>query len=81
MAHLGEIQLFAGNYAPIGWRFCDGGEIDTWQNIGLYGIVAATQGENWQNDTFYLPDLRGLESNTDSCRYIICIQGDYPGPP
>ena len=80
MTLLGEIKLFAGNYAPRGWEFCDGKQMDTWTNVGLYGIVAATQGENIFNDTFYLPDLRELEKQTDNCRFIICTDGNYPNP-
>lgn len=80
MAFIGEIKLFAGNYAPRGWRFCDGSTMDTWTNTGVYGVVAATQGENIMNDTFYLPNLKEAEKQFDNCRFIICVDGDYPNP-
>lgn len=56
--YIGEIRLFAGNFAPRGWMFCDG----TLYNIStydvLYTILGTTYGGNGQT-TFGVPDLRG----------------------
>ncbi|MEM7119231.1 MAG: phage tail protein [Chloroflexota bacterium] len=78
MEMLGEIKLFSGNYLPQGWRYCDGSEMKTWDHFELYKVVAPLQGENFWNDTFYLPDLREEEHNLDRCRYIIRIEGQAP---
>jgi microcystin-dependent protein len=50
--------LFAGNFAPRGWAFCDGSLINIQQNSALFAILGTTYGGNGQT-TFALPDLRG----------------------
>jgi microcystin-dependent protein len=55
---IGEIMLFAGNFAPRGWAFCNGQEISIAQNTALFSILGTTYGGNGQT-TFKLPDLRG----------------------
>lgn len=55
---IGQITLFAGNFAPRGWAFCDGQEISIAQNTALFSILGTTYGGNGQT-TFKLPDLRG----------------------
>lgn len=57
-AFIGEIRLFAGNYAPAGWAFCNGQSIQVMQNQALYAIIGNTYGGN-PGTTFNLPDLRG----------------------
>lgn len=57
---LGEIRLFAGNFAPKGWAFCDGQLLPISQNTALFSILGTTYGGNGQT-TFALPDLRGRE--------------------
>lgn len=54
---LGEIRLFAGNFAPLGWAFCDGRELSIAQNTALFSLLMNTYGGNGQT-TFALPDLR-----------------------
>ncbi len=56
--YIGEIRLFAGNYAPVNWAFCDGALINISQNNALFAILGITYGGNGQT-TFALPDLRG----------------------
>ncbi|MGC5326210.1 phage tail protein [Brevibacillus sp. SYSU BS000544] len=58
MAYLGEIRMFAGNYAPAGWAFCDGTELSIAEYSELFAIIGTAYGGNGQ-DTFALPNLRG----------------------
>jgi microcystin-dependent protein len=55
---IGEIQVFAGDYAPQGWALCDGSLLDISQNSALFSLVGTTYGGDGQT-TFALPDLRG----------------------
>jgi len=56
--YLGEIMLFAGNFAPRFWAFCNGQLLPIQQNMGLFSLLGTTYGGNGQT-TFALPDLRG----------------------
>lgn len=56
--YLGEIRLFAFDYAPRGWAFCDGSILSIAQNNALYAIIGTTYGGDGKT-TFKLPDLRG----------------------
>ena len=56
--YIGQIVLFAGNFAPTGWAFCDGSILPILQNQALYSILGTTYGGNGTS-TFALPDLRG----------------------
>ncbi len=55
---IGEIIMFAGNFAPRGWQFCNGQILSIAQNTALFSILGTTYGGNGQT-TFALPDLRG----------------------
>ena len=55
---IGEIVLFAGNFAPRGWMLCQGQILSIAQNTALFSILGTTYGGNGQT-TFALPDLRG----------------------
>jgi microcystin-dependent protein len=55
---IGQIMLFAGNFAPRGWAFCEGQLLSIAQNTALFSILGTTYGGNGQT-TFALPDLRG----------------------
>lgn len=55
---IGEIRMFAGNFAPRGWMFCNGQLLSIAQNTALFSILGTTYGGNGQT-TFALPDLRG----------------------
>jgi microcystin-dependent protein len=55
---LGSIILFAGNFAPRGWAFCNGQVLAIAQNQALFSLLGTTYGGNGQT-TFALPDLRG----------------------
>ena len=55
--YIGEIVLFAGNFAPRGWALCQGQLLSIAQNTALFSILGTTYGGNGQT-TFALPDLR-----------------------
>jgi microcystin-dependent protein len=55
---IGEIRIFAGNYAPAGWALCDGSLLSISQNSALYSLLGVMYGGNGSS-TFGLPDLRG----------------------
>jgi microcystin-dependent protein len=56
--YLGEILLFAGNFAPVGWAICDGALLSISQNTALFSILGTTYGGDGRTN-FALPDLRG----------------------
>lgn len=55
---VGEIRMFAGNFAPAGWMFCDGQILPISENETLFQLIGTTYGGDGQS-TFALPDLRG----------------------
>ena len=56
--YIGEIRLFAGNFAPLGWAFCQGQLVSIADNDTLFSLIGTTYGGDGQQ-TFGLPDLRG----------------------
>ena len=57
-AYLGEIRLFAGDFAPKGWAFCDGALLSIAENTPLYSLLGQTYDGGDGQTTFALPDLR-----------------------
>ena len=55
---IGEIRMFAGNFAPEGWAFCDGRVLNIADNDVLFALIGTTYGGDGQT-TFALPDFRG----------------------
>ncbi|MEK3730593.1 phage tail protein [Lysinibacillus sp. FSL W8-0953] len=55
--YVGEIRMFAGNYAPDGWALCNGQLISIAENEVLYSLIGTTYGGNGQT-TFALPNFR-----------------------
>jgi microcystin-dependent protein len=55
---VGEIRMFAGNFAPAGWHFCDGSLQPISENETLFNLIGTTYGGDGQS-TFALPDLQG----------------------
>ena len=56
--YVGEIRMFAGNFAPAGWMFCEGQLLPISENETLFNLIGTTYGGDGQS-TFALPDLRG----------------------
>jgi len=55
---VGEMRMFAGNFAPRGWAFCDGQLLAVSQNDALFSLLGTIYGGDGRS-TFSLPDLRG----------------------
>ncbi len=74
---LGEIVLFAGNYAPPGFAFCEGQILNINKNMILFSVLGSTYGGDGRT-TFALPNLKEAEKSLNGARYIIAIDGRYP---
>lgn len=55
---VGEIRMFGGNFAPVGWMLCEGQLLPISENETLFNLIGTTYGGDGQS-TFALPDLRG----------------------
>lgn len=55
---VGEIRMFAGNFAPRGWAFCDGQLLAISQNDALFSLLGTIYGGDGRT-TYGIPDLRG----------------------
>ncbi len=55
--YVGEIRIFAGNFAPAGWMFCDGSLLPISENETLFNLIGTTYGGDGQS-TFALPNLQ-----------------------
>jgi microcystin-dependent protein len=53
---IGEIRMFAGNFAPNGWMFCEGQTLPISENDALFTLIGTTYGGDGQ-ETFQLPNL------------------------
>lgn len=56
--YIGEIRMFAGNFPPNGWMFCEGQLLPISENDTLFNLIGTMYGGDGQ-ETFALPDLRG----------------------
>jgi microcystin-dependent protein len=56
--YVGEIRIFAGNFAPSGWMFCEGQLLPISENETLFNLIGTTYGGDGQS-IFALPDLQG----------------------
>lgn len=56
--YVGEIRMFAGNFAPVGWAFCQGQPLSISENPTLFALIGTTYGGDGRS-TFALPDLQG----------------------
>ena len=55
--YIGEIRLFAGNFAPAGWMFCNGQQLPISENEVLFQLIGTTYGGDGES-TFNLPNLQ-----------------------
>lgn len=55
--YIGEIRMFAGNFAPNGWQFCNGQLLSIAENDTLFNLIGTTYGGDGQ-ETFALPNLQ-----------------------
>ncbi|KKO54595.1 phage tail protein [Paenibacillus sp. DMB20] len=73
-AYLGEIRMFAGNYAPQGWALCNGQLLSISENETLFNLIGTTYGGDGQT-TFALPDLQGRIPIHRSSDYMLGNRG------
>ena len=79
-SYMGLIMLFAGNFAPRGWQFCDGRIMQIAANTAMFSILGTTYGGDGRT-TFALPNLKPLKNATGAkapLHYIICMEGIFP---
>ena len=55
---IAEIRMFAGNFAPRNWLFCNGQTMSISQNTAMFSLLGTIYGGNGQT-TFGIPDFRG----------------------
>ncbi|MBV8037264.1 phage tail protein [Roseateles sp.] len=72
---IGEIRLFAGNFAPAGWAFCQGQLLPISENDPLFTLIGTTYGGDGQS-SFALPNLSGRVAVHAGASYI---QGELMG--
>lgn len=53
---VGEIRIFAGNFPPVGWMFCEGATLPISENETLFQLIGTTYGGDGE-ETFNLPNL------------------------
>jgi microcystin-dependent protein len=71
--YVGEIRIFAGNFAPAGWALCQGQLIPINENDTLFALIGTTYGGDGQS-TFALPDLRSrvpIHMGTSGATYTL----------
>ena len=66
---IGEVMMFAGNFAPRGWALCNGQLMSISQNTALFSLLGTNYGGNGTT-TFALPNLQG---------HAAAHQGQGPG--
>ena len=77
---IGEIRLFAGTFAPVGWAYCDGSLQQIASNEALFSVIGGQFGGDMRT-TFGLPKLDPLPTTGPGAtpiHYVICTQGIYP---
>jgi microcystin-dependent protein len=72
--YVGEIRMFAGNFAPAGWMFCEGQLLPISENETLFQLIGTTYGGDGQ-ENFGLPDLRGRIPIHQGTGFILAENG------
>ena len=72
--YVGELRMFAGNFAPAGWMFCEGQLLPISENETLFNLIGTTYGGDGQ-ETFALPDLRGRVPIHQGSGFILAETG------
>jgi microcystin-dependent protein len=78
---VGEIRMFAGNFAPQGWAFCNGQTMSIAQNEVLFALIGTTYGGDGVT-TFQLPNLQSripVHQGTNPSNGTTYIQGQAAG--
>lgn len=72
--YIGEIRMFAGNFPPAGWMFCEGQVLPISENDALFSLIGTTYGGDGES-TFVLPDLRGRVPLHQGNGYVLSETG------
>ena len=72
----GEIRMFAGDFAPLYWAFCDGRELAVAEHVKLFTLLGFTYGGDGFT-TFKVPRMADV---VPGVRYIMCTQGQGSAP-
>lgn len=72
--YVGEVRVFAGNFAPAGWMFCEGQLLPISENETLFQLIGTTYGGDGES-TFALPDMRGRVPVHQGNGYILAETG------
>src|SRR5690606_3763075 len=72
--YVGEVRMFAGNFAPAGWMLCEGQLLPISENEPLFQLIGTTYGGDGQS-TFALPDLRGRLPIEQGSGFILAETG------
>ncbi|MBV8688355.1 MAG: phage tail protein [Alphaproteobacteria bacterium] len=72
--YVGEIRIFAGNFAPAGWMFCDGQLLPISENETLFQLIGTTFGGDGES-TFQLPDLQSRTPMHQGGGFILAETG------
>lgn len=72
--YVGEIRMFAGNFAPAGWMLCQGQLLSISENETLFNLIGTTYGGDGQS-TFALPDLSGRIPVHQGNGYVLAQTG------
>src|SRR4051812_44716744 len=72
--YIGEIRLFGGNFAPVGWLLCQGQLLPISQYDALFNLIGTTYGGDGQ-ETFALPDLSSRIPLHVGAGYTLSQQG------
>ena len=77
MPFVGQIIMFAGNFAPPGWALCDGQLLPISRSTSLFSILGTTHGGDGRT-TFGLPDLRGRVPIHEGAPFTLGQKGGQP---
>jgi microcystin-dependent protein len=72
--YVGEIRMFAGNFAPAGWMFCEGQLLPISENETLFQLIGTTFGGDGE-ETFQLPDLQSRTPMHQGSGFILAETG------
>lgn len=72
--YVGEIRMFAGNFAPAGWMFCSGQILPISENETLFQLIGTTYGGDGES-TFALPNLQGRLPLHQGAGFILAETG------
>ena len=76
--YVGEIRIFAGNFAPAGWMFCEGQLLPISENETLFQLIGTTYGGDGQS-TFAVPMAKPIISATGATlTQCISLFGIFP---